>query len=124
MPESSKARRKHRTHVASMGALHIVASRPFQYADTQGERRSILSANATILIGPRPRIAVDVKGDGPLLIFLHGIGGNRSNWRDQLPVFAALVWAVAEKERLRINGARPARSAQPLGAPGRLVESA
>jgi 3-oxoadipate enol-lactonase len=54
-----------------------------------------LSAHATILIEPRPRIAVDVQGDGPLLIFLHGIGGNRSNWRDQLPVFAAAFTAIA-----------------------------
>jgi 3-oxoadipate enol-lactonase len=54
-----------------------------------------LSGHATILIEPRPRIAVDVQGSGPLLIFLHGIGGNRSNWRDQLSVFAAEFTAVA-----------------------------
>jgi 3-oxoadipate enol-lactonase len=54
-----------------------------------------LSARRTILIEPRPRIAVDAEGRGPLLLFLHGIGGNRSNWRDQLPVFAAEVTAVA-----------------------------
>src|SRR5216684_9188682 len=33
--------------------------------------------------GP-PRIAVDHCGAGPLVIFMHGIGGNRSNWHDQL----------------------------------------
>lgn len=35
-----------------------------------------------------PRLAVDHMGDGPLVVFLHGIGGNRTNWHDQLPVFA------------------------------------
>jgi 3-oxoadipate enol-lactonase len=34
-----------------------------------------------------PRIAVDHCGRGPLVLFLHGIGGNRTNWHDQLPVF-------------------------------------
>ena len=42
----------------------------------------------TIRIGPAPRVAVDHAGHGPFLMFLHGIGGNRDNWADQLPVFA------------------------------------
>ena len=25
-------------------------------------------------------IAYDIKGSGPLVVFLHGIGGNRHNW--------------------------------------------
>jgi len=54
-----------------------------------------LAASPTLLIGPRPRIAVDVAGHGPLLIFLHGIGGNRGNWRDQLSVFREHFTAVA-----------------------------
>jgi len=49
----------------------------------------------TELIGPAPRIAVEHMGTGPLLVFLHGIGGNRTNWRDQLPVFARRFHAVA-----------------------------
>jgi 3-oxoadipate enol-lactonase len=40
------------------------------------------------LIGPAPRIAVEHDGDGPLVILLHGIGGRRQNFTDQLPVFA------------------------------------
>jgi Predicted hydrolases or acyltransferases (alpha/beta hydrolase superfamily) len=44
---------------------------------------------AMALIGPAPRIAVDHAGQGELVVFLHGIGGNRRNWRAQLPVFAA-----------------------------------
>ena len=35
-----------------------------------------------------PRIAMDVMGEGTLLVLLHGIGGNRSNWQFQLPAFA------------------------------------
>lgn len=42
-----------------------------------------------------PRIAVDHAGSGPLVIFLHGIGGNRTNWHDQLPEFARHFHAVA-----------------------------
>jgi 3-oxoadipate enol-lactonase len=34
-------------------------------------------------------------GEGPLVVFLHGIGGNRTNWRDQLPAFAESFHAVA-----------------------------
>jgi len=37
-----------------------------------------------------PSLAFDIAGDGSgeLVLFLHGIGGNRSNWRTQLPAFA------------------------------------
>ncbi|NDJ35632.1 MAG: alpha/beta hydrolase [Chloroflexi bacterium] len=48
-----------------------------------------------IKIGPAPHIAVDVEGSGPLVVFIHGIGGNRTNWVDQLPVFAEHFTAVA-----------------------------
>jgi 3-oxoadipate enol-lactonase len=46
-------------------------------------------------IGAAPAICVDHAGDGELLVFMHGIGGNRTNWRDQLPVFAEHFHAVA-----------------------------
>jgi len=46
-------------------------------------------------IGPAPRIAVHHAGSGPLVIFLHGIGGNKTNWRDQMPAFARAFHAVA-----------------------------
>ncbi|MGB0577936.1 MAG: alpha/beta fold hydrolase [Alphaproteobacteria bacterium] len=44
--------------------------------------------------GP-PRICVDVAGEGPLLVFLHGIGGNKLNWHLQLPEFSKHFTAVA-----------------------------
>ena len=49
----------------------------------------------TIFTDSSPRIAADCLGVGPLVLFLHGIGGNRSNWRDQLPTFAERYLAVA-----------------------------
>lgn len=50
----------------------------------------------TELIGPAPRLAVDMAGEGEPIVFLHGVGGNRSNWRRQVERFgAAGVRAVA-----------------------------
>jgi 3-oxoadipate enol-lactonase len=54
-----------------------------------------MSATITDYVPGTPRIAVDHCGAGPLLVFLHGIGGNRTNWRDQLPSFSAHFHAVA-----------------------------
>ena len=42
-----------------------------------------------------PALAVDTAGSGPLALFMHGIGGNRSNWREQLPAFAPHFACVA-----------------------------
>jgi len=46
-------------------------------------------------IGPAPRIAVERMGQGSLVLLLHGIGGNRTNWREQLPAIAGHLHAVA-----------------------------
>jgi 3-oxoadipate enol-lactonase len=54
-----------------------------------------MTPSPTQRIPPAPQIAVDMQGDGPLLVFLHGIGGNRTNWRAQLPSFARHFKAVA-----------------------------
>jgi 3-oxoadipate enol-lactonase len=40
-------------------------------------------------------IAYDIQGSGPLVVFLHGIGGNRANWEGQLAHFSAWFCAVA-----------------------------
>jgi 3-oxoadipate enol-lactonase len=42
----------------------------------------------TSFVNGNPRLAFDGVGAGPLVVFLHGIGGNRTNWHDQLPAFA------------------------------------
>lgn len=44
-----------------------------------------------------PTIAYDEAGDGPLVVFLHGIGGNRTNWHEQVSALAdagyrAVAW--------------------------------
>src|SRR5258706_7511304 len=46
-------------------------------------------------IGPAPRIAVQHDGAGELVMFLHGIGGNRDNWDDQLVHYAPHSHAAA-----------------------------
>src|SRR5918994_564691 len=46
-------------------------------------------------IGPAPELAVDRCGSGTPLVFLHGLGGNRSNWRRQLERFGRDRLAVA-----------------------------
>lgn len=43
----------------------------------------------------RPRLAYDYCGTGPTVVFLHGIGGNRSNWTEQLACLAPRYTAVA-----------------------------
>lgn len=42
-----------------------------------------------------PRLAFDHAGAGELLVLLHGIGGNRTNWRGQMAVFAEHFHVVA-----------------------------
>lgn len=47
------------------------------------------AAVRTDWIGPAPRLCLDHAGDGPALVFLHGVGGNRTNWRGQVERFGA-----------------------------------
>lgn len=53
------------------------------------------AAIETGLVLGRPRLAYDICGTGPLLVFLHGIGGGRVNWRRQLAQFGEHFTAVA-----------------------------
>jgi 3-oxoadipate enol-lactonase len=46
-------------------------------------------------IGPAPRISVDWAGEGALVVLLHGIGGNKRNWRDAMPALADCFQVVA-----------------------------
>jgi 3-oxoadipate enol-lactonase len=54
-----------------------------------------MAAWTTDYIPGPPRIAVDRCGAGPVVIMMHGIGGNRSNWHDQLPLFGGQFHAVS-----------------------------
>lgn len=49
----------------------------------------------TTFIPGTPRLAVDQQGHGPLLLCLHGIGGNRTNWHDQFAALAPHCTVVA-----------------------------
>jgi pimeloyl-ACP methyl ester carboxylesterase len=49
----------------------------------------------TVLVGPTPRIAVSHAGSGPLVLFLHGIRGNRRNWYGQIDAFSKDFTAAA-----------------------------
>ena len=49
----------------------------------------------TVFVGPAPRLALSVAGEGELLLFLHGIGGRRQNWDAQLAFFSASYRAAA-----------------------------
>jgi 3-oxoadipate enol-lactonase len=49
----------------------------------------------TIRVGPAPHIALDRAGSGELVLFLHGIGGNRTNWRGQIERFSSFCHAAA-----------------------------
>jgi 3-oxoadipate enol-lactonase len=50
---------------------------------------------STVRIGPEPHIAVDHMGAGELVIFLHGVGGNKRNWHDNLAAFGEHFHAAA-----------------------------
>lgn len=49
----------------------------------------------TVFVGPAPRIALSVAGAGQLVVFLHGIGGNRRHWDRQLAAFSSRFRAAA-----------------------------
>ncbi len=55
------------------------------------------AAGQDAVIQGTPSLAATFQGEGPgpLVLFLHGIGGNRDNWKRQLPVAALSHQAVA-----------------------------
>lgn len=46
-------------------------------------------------IGPAPRLSVNCMGQGEVVVLLHGIGGNKLNWRDAMPALADSFHVVA-----------------------------
>ena len=51
----------------------------------------------TVFVGPAPRLALSVAGKGPLVLFVHGVGGNRHHWDGQVAFlsqnkFMAAAW--------------------------------
>ncbi len=53
----------------------------------------------TSLIAPAPRISIDCMGRGEVVFFLHGVGGNKTNWRENLAVFGKHFRAIAWDSR-------------------------
>ena len=55
------------------------------------------ASQCTVLIAGNPALAIAHTGarPGPLLLFLHGIGGNKGNWRRQLTAVAQFHQAAA-----------------------------
>ena len=49
----------------------------------------------TVFVEPAPRLAVSVAGEGELVLFLHGIRGNRRNWAAQIEFFSRRFKAAA-----------------------------
>jgi 3-oxoadipate enol-lactonase len=49
----------------------------------------------TVFVEPAPRLALTVAGDGELVLFLHGIRGNRRNWAGQIEYFSRRFKAAA-----------------------------
>jgi 3-oxoadipate enol-lactonase len=49
----------------------------------------------TVHVGPAPRLALSVAGEGPLLLFLHGIRGTRHSWTRQVEFFSKRFKAAA-----------------------------
>ena len=53
------------------------------------------AAPARAFVPGRPRIAYEAAGAGETIVFLHGIGGNRTNWRRQVAALSDRWHAVA-----------------------------
>ena len=55
-----------------------------------------MSEISTVFVEGAPRLALDRAGSGRLVLFMHGIGGNRTNWTAQLEAlrdsFQAVAW--------------------------------
>jgi pimeloyl-ACP methyl ester carboxylesterase len=63
----------------------------------EGGTRNLSSATVSILIDGNPPLALTVASPepGPLILFLHGIGGSRMNWLPQLAAVAPSAHAAA-----------------------------
>ena len=71
-----------------------------QLSETVAPRFALPASAATtedMTLGERPRLALTVtrRKDGPLCLFLHGIGGARGNWNGQLAAAGTLMRAAA-----------------------------
>ena len=49
----------------------------------------------SVKIGSKTLISLDYSGEGEMIVFLHGIGGNKKNWEDNLEFFSKKFLSVA-----------------------------
>jgi 3-oxoadipate enol-lactonase len=73
---------------------------------------------------PRPdgaSIAYEVTGNGPALVFAHGIGGNLLSWWQQIPVFAQNYTCIAFSQRGFGTSRAPASGLKLADFPGDVV---
>ena len=49
----------------------------------------------SIKVSENPSISIDYAGEGEMLIFLHGIGGNKKNWKENIIFFSDKFLSVA-----------------------------
>lgn len=65
------------------------------YRTCQGHVRLLNMSTRAATVPGSSRLAVSVCGSGEPVLFLHGIGGNRSNWDEQVERFGASGLALA-----------------------------
>lgn len=68
---------------------------------------------------PGARLYYDVTGQGPPVIFVHGLGGNHASWWQQIPEFARRWTCVAFAAR----GFHPSRLLEPLPGDASMVDT-
>ena len=66
-----------------------------------------MQAYPTEYIPGTPRIAVDRLGQGPLVVFLHGIGGNRTNWHAAARLGIKRGVRLIHQNGVRVDRQRP-----------------
>ena len=54
------------------------------------KERNIMTDIKTERILENPALAIDHAGEGELLIMMHGIGGNRTNWTEQIKALSEM----------------------------------
>ena len=60
---------------------------------------SILRTTGFVTVRDGTRLYYEKSGSGPVLVFLHGLGGNHAVWFHQVPVFAAHFTVITMSQR-------------------------
>lgn len=84
-----------RAGIAALAGMDL--SKPLATADMTETKPASGGRSETIVLAGTPRIALDVTEaqDGPLCLFLHGIGGGRGNWTGQMAAIRGILRGAA-----------------------------